>query len=183
MPSDLAHDLFEGVVPQVMTHVIKYCVQSGFFSLNYLNGQIKDFPYSSIDKANKPKTVPEIVSKFKVSQSASQMWCFFRLLPLMIGECVPLDDPKWETILMLYDVVFYVCAPALRPCHTEYLKELIEDFLESFLREFPNETLKPKFHFMLHYPDQILTFGPLVHLQTLRFEAKHSYFKELDPKK
>lgn len=80
---------------------------------------------------------------------------------------------------MLYDVVFYVCAPTLRRCHTEYLKELIEDFLESFLREFPNETLKPKFHFMFHYPDQIEQFGPLVHLQTLRFEAKHSYFKEL----
>ena len=43
IPSDLAHDLFEGVVPQVMTHVIKYLVQSGFFSLNYLNGQITDF--------------------------------------------------------------------------------------------------------------------------------------------
>lgn len=45
---------------------------------------------------------------------------------------------------MVYDVVFYICAPALRPCDTVYLKELIEDVLESFLREFPNETLKPK---------------------------------------
>lgn len=59
------------------------------------------------------------------------------------------------------------------------IKDAIEDFLEAFCHEFPDENLKPKFHFLLHYPDQILHYGPLLHIQTLRFEAKHSYFREL----
>lgn len=31
----------------------------------------------------------------------------------------------------------------------------------------------------MHYPKQTLDFGPLIHLQTIRFEGKHNYFKEL----
>ena len=37
--------------------------------------------------------------------------------------------------------------------------------------------MKPKSHFLKHYPEMIQRFGPLV--KTLRFEAKHSYFKGL----
>ena len=42
-----------------------------------------------------------------------------------------------------------------------------------------NKGLKPKFHFLIHYPTLIKKFGPLIYLWTLRFEAKHSYFKGL----
>ena len=37
----------------------------------------------------------------------------------------------------------------------------------------------PKAHFLTHYARQIRFFGPLSRCWTLRFEAKHSYFKEL----
>lgn len=40
MPSDIAHDLFEGVVCKVMTNVIKVCVSKGIFDLEYLNDRI-----------------------------------------------------------------------------------------------------------------------------------------------
>uniref|UniRef100_A0A8C6LRA2 Uncharacterized protein n=1 Tax=Nothobranchius furzeri TaxID=105023 RepID=A0A8C6LRA2_NOTFU len=43
---------------------------------------------------------------------------------------------------------------------------------------FPDQSLKPKHHYVLHYPSLILKFGPLIRLWTLRFESKHSYFKE-----
>lgn len=36
-----------------------------------------------------------------------------------------------------------------------------------------NLPLKPKFHNLTHYPDIMLKSGPLIHLSTLRFEAKH----------
>lgn len=34
-------------------------------------------------------------------------------------------------------------------------------------------------HYMIHYPRLILSYGPLVHLSCLRFEAKHQYFKRV----
>ena len=35
--------------------------------------------------------------------------------------------------------------------------------------------MKPKLHFLIHYPTMIRRFGPLI--KTLRFASKHSYFK------
>ena len=148
LPSDIAHDLFEGVIPVVLTLVIKAFVQSGFFSLNLLNEQILDFHFSDIDKSNQPKLLPKTLSKFKVSQSASQTWCLFRFLPLMIGHCIPLGNSKWECVLLLHNIVFYATSLALRACHIEYLRDMIEEFLECFLEEFPEQHLKPKFHFL-----------------------------------
>ncbi|CAC5371105.1 unnamed protein product [Mytilus coruscus] len=50
MPSDLAHDLFEGVVCDVLTNVIKYCVTEDFFSLETINNQIQKFNFCRTDK-------------------------------------------------------------------------------------------------------------------------------------
>ena len=40
---------------------------------------------------------------------------------------------------------------------------------------FPNVIMKPKGHFLQHYPAMIRTFGPVV--KTLWFESKTTYFK------
>ena len=37
------------------------------------------------------------------------------------------------------------------------------------------QNIKPKSHYLQHYPQMIKAFGPLV--KTLRFESKHGYFK------
>lgn len=34
-------------------------------------------------------------------------------------------------------------------------------------------------HYLVHYPEQLKEFGPLVNCWTLRFESKHSYFKDV----
>ena len=92
---------------------------------------------------------------------------------------VPVNDPKWQLLLNLLDVLFYVTAPSLPEADIEVIHEFISDFLESFTREFPEQHIKPKAHFLIHYPDQIKLFGPLVNVWTLRFEGEHNYFKEI----
>lgn len=44
---------------------------------------------------------------------------------------------------------------------------------------FPANRLKPKHHFLLHYPRHILNFGPPIRYWCFRFEAKHRFFKEV----
>ncbi|CAC5410253.1 unnamed protein product [Mytilus coruscus] len=179
MPSDLAHDLFEGVVCEVMTNTIGYCVREKFFTLEELNNIITKFEFCTIDKANKPTTVSNQLRNLKVKQTAAQIWCFTRFLPLMVGDKIPYNNPKWKTFLSLRDLLFYVCAPVLDRGHIMVMQDIIEEFHEYYRENFPEETVKPKFHYTLHYPKQTLEFGPLIHLQTIRFEGKHSYFKEL----
>lgn len=107
------------------------------------------------------------------------MWCFVRVLPVLVGSRVPVNNRIWECLFSLRDVLFYVCAPALAREHVLLMTDVIEEFHDSYRNCFPDETVKPKFHYTLHYPHLFMMFGPLVHLQTLRFEGKHNYFKEL----
>lgn len=177
LPSDIAHDLFEEVVSYVLTNVIKSFVSEGFFSLEDLNKSILSFKFSEVDKSNKPSKVGQVLSKLKISQSAAQMWCFVRFLPLLVGNKIPQNDRKWECILLLRDMLFYVCSPTLAREHILIMSDIIEEFHERNC--FPEEDVKPKFHYTLHHLKLAQMFGPLVHLQTLRFEGKDNYFKEL----
>lgn len=52
-------------------------------------------------------------------------------------------------------------------CYTvEYLKLLVKLFG-------PNKTLKPKHHFLIHYPRTMNYFGRLPFLNSMRFESEH----------
>ena len=55
----------------------------------------------------------------------------------------------------------------------------IADHRQLLHEVFPNFQLRPKHHFIEHYPHLIKCFGPLVHLWTMRFEGKHKVFKKI----
>ena len=179
LPSDLAHDLFEGIVPDVMQKVITHCVREEYFTLEFLNEQIETFPYSGNDKRNKPSKMATQVGSFTVKQKAVQCWCFLRLLPLMVGSKVTVGDRVWDILTSIQDVVQVCTSPQVDPALCDFLADLIEMFLEKFFTEFPENSMKPKFHYIIHYPQLMMKFGPLVHCWSLRFEGKHLYFKEL----
>lgn len=63
-------------------------------------------------------------------------------------------------------------------CQIAYLSVVIEEHIETRKVAFPNHPLKPKHHYLCHYPELTVRFGPLIRLWTLRFESKHSYFKQ-----
>uniref|UniRef100_A0A3P8Q5P5 Uncharacterized protein n=1 Tax=Astatotilapia calliptera TaxID=8154 RepID=A0A3P8Q5P5_ASTCA len=75
-------------------------------------------------------------------------------------------------------MVELICAPKIHHDQIAYLKIITEEYVHSRHTIFPNHPLKPKHHYLLHYSDLFLHFGPLIRLWTLRFESKHSYFKE-----
>ena len=97
----------------------------------------------------------------------------------MIGPKIPTDDLTWELYLLMRSITEYVTAKSLSRGHVEVLRDLIEEFMQGQIELFPNVPLKPTGHFMLHYCDQILELGPLVHLWTMRFEAKHQQFLDI----
>ena len=55
------------------------------------------------------------------------------------------------------------------------LDSQLHDFIKSYFEVFEHPKLKPKSHYLQHYPQMIKAFRPLV--KTLRFESKHGYFK------
>lgn len=66
-------------------------------------------------------------------------------------------------------------APEIHTWYLSYLTFLIGEYI-AIRKKFP-QPLRPKHHFLIHYPELILKFGPLIKVWTLRFESKHTFFK------
>lgn len=61
----------------------------------------------------------------------------------------------------------------------EILNNLIIEYIYMRQKLFPDEIMKPKHHYLLHYAYLIKIFGPTKQLWTLHFESKHQYFKQI----
>ena len=91
----------------------------------------------------------------------------------MVGAFVSQSDSAGSIYLQFLQI--RLCSPKFS--RRELILLVINyEFFPQFLNEFgENYNLKANGHFLQHYPKMIEIFGPLV--KTLRFEAKHSYFK------
>lgn len=177
-PPDILHDFFEGVVPVELARCLRALISKGYFTLSDINDSIIDFPYKWLDKKDRPH---RIAKKFAstIGGNAHENWTLLRLLPFMIGAKVPVGDPVWEIVLILKDIVEIVVASFYREETIDYLECKISEHRERLQDAFPDLKLRPKHHFIEHYPHLIRCFGPLVYVWTMRYEAKHSFFKQV----
>lgn len=177
LPPCIGHDLFEGVVASDLALYLNCFVKvKKFFTYSELNRRIRQFTYKGSDSNSTPSEVSE--KGTKLGGQATENWCLLRLLPVIIGEKITdTDDPVWQLTIQLKEVVELICAPKISIPQIALLNVQIHDYLETRKEMFPAHKLKPKHHFLTHYPALILKFGPLMRLCTMRFESKHSYFK------
>ena len=84
--------------------------------------------------------------------TASQMWCLGRFLPILIGDKVHPDCPRWENYLSHMEIMDEVFAPITTEERMDYLGMLIEDFLEEFKTLYTDRPLTPKMHYLVHIP-------------------------------
>ena len=90
---------------------------------------------------------------------ASQMWLLGRILPLIIGDHVPEDNEHWLLFLQLMEIVDLLFSPALTQDHAVYLSSLISDHHNDFSILYPDQTIIPKMHFMVHMPRLIIQYA------------------------
>ena len=179
---DIMHDLLEGVCGLEVHLVLGNLIGEGLFDLDLVNSRITSFDYATTDSRNKPSSIPfrKLQTPDGASgQTASQMWCLIRYLPLLIGDKVPEGHQQFELLLLLLECMDFIFSPEVTTGETFFLKHLIKDHHDYFLELYPDRHLKPKHHFMTHYPRQMRLLGPLLHYWTMRFEAKHRFFKRL----
>lgn len=179
-PPDLLHDLFEGIVPFELSICLKDLISKHYFTLDTLNRQISLFPYKDSDRVNKPQKISKSsFLKVTIGGNGHENWTLLRLLPLMIGSLVPENDPSWEILMDLKEIVELVVSSTLSDATLSFLQSKLNDHRELLRVTVPDQRLRPKHHYVEHYPHLIQCFGPLVELWTMRFESKHSYFKKV----
>lgn len=177
LPPDLMHDVFEGIVPYEICLVLQQLIKDNIFTLDFFNCRISNFHYSSIDARNKPET--QNLHKNTLIGTASQNWTLVRLLPLLIGDIIPKGNLMWNFFLHLKLIIEMLCSPNFTIGHLDILQFEIEDHLYKFKSLFSEFPLKPKHHYLLHYPQHILNFDPLINYWCFRFEAKHKVLKDI----
>lgn len=169
MPHDIMHDLYEGVIPHELKLLLQHCIGENYFDLDLLNERLQSFDYGYNESGDKPAPLTEVT---KIKQTASQMKLFSNILPLLVGDRVPTDNPYWECYNLLLRVCDVCTSSSLTVDSAAYLEHLIEEHHTKFKSLYPNASIIPKMHFMVHYPQQIINYGPLVHTWTMRHEAK-----------
>ncbi|CAN7944976.1 unnamed protein product, partial [Ixodes hexagonus] len=184
LPPDVMHDIHEGVLPFVLRHLLASLIASGMFSLSDLNAAVSEFSYAACDRKNRTEVISMdyIRGKANIKGNASQIFCFFRHLALYVGECVPPEHEVWKLYLSLREIVDIVMSKRVPLDEVSNLRKTIESFSKEFQAQFPTAVVPCKMHYLVHYPEYILKYGPLVHIWAMRYEAKHQYFKDITKK-
>ena len=171
----LGHDWFEGVVAEDLLLVLKYLCKNKWFTFNQLNKTIKTFQFASSDSKNRPATINP--DKKKLSGSASQIWTLLRFLHLFIDIKDEVDE-HWKLAVLAQSITELLTAHSITKAQISILHSYILEYLHERRHLFPDVHLKPKHHFLTHYPRFILRFGPPINFWTMCFESKHSFFKK-----
>lgn len=169
MPHDIMHDLYEGVVPHEFKMLLQHCLAQSYFDLDYLNHRLQSFDFGYSENGDKPALLSDAT---KIRQTASQMKLFSKIFPFLVGDRIPDTDENWICYILLLKICDICVSGVLKVDSASYLEILIEEHHTKFKTLYPATPIIPKMHFMIHYPKQIINYGPLVHTWTMRHEAK-----------
>jgi len=73
-----------------------------------------------------------------------------------MGRFVPTGDTQWESYLLLLLIADYLLAAEIHPDEVAHVKVLIEDHHSAFTNIYPDASIIPKMHYMVHMPRLIL---------------------------
>ena len=108
-----------------------------------------------------------------VSASAVPAHSAVAVVPMAVMS----TNPAIRLVSKLIKIVLLAVAFAVSQNEAEIMQKSVEEFLTDLRKLLPSFRLTAKFHYMLHYREQILRHGPLRHLWSMRFEAKHQTLK------
>lgn len=183
--NDPMHTLLEGVIPYVMGALLhslaQLCPEVNVSSINRRILQL--FGSLVVDRYNKPCELNALLQpgeEMSPKQSAAQQWALFRYLPVMLGDCIADTEEAmeyWDLLLLLQEVVDLIFAFRLNDSLLAHLTALVENFLVKFKELYPNLSVRPKMHMLLHFPTIILKNGPVRSYWCMHYERMNGLFK------
>ncbi|CAD6224369.1 GSCOCG00011773001-RA-CDS [Cotesia congregata] len=177
---DEMHDVREGIAHDDLIAILRKLTfeksDCYSFPLSELNDRLTMYDYGPIDCSNKPPLIREedIKNESKLKMTASELTTFVKLFGILIKDLVDKSNPCWDLYVLLPEIFDFTLAKKVT-------KEQILGF-ESVIRrhhllyiELTGKNLKPKHHFLLHYPEVCEQSGPISHVSSIRSESKHTH--------
>ena len=110
---DIMHDVLEGVAPLEMSLLLQHVIlREKFLTLNDYNFRLTHFDYGYTE-TNWPIAVSynHLNEGNSLKVSASQALLLMRILPLLIGDVVPTDDPSWKCFTLFLKIADIILCP------------------------------------------------------------------------
>ena len=95
----------------------------------------------------------------------------------MLSRNVQNEDIVWTFLSAMVEMYRLICATTITKNQTTVLQHYINVHFKLRKECFPEILLRPKHHFISHYPDLIRKLGPLKKYWILPIEQKHGFFK------
>lgn len=183
LPQDIMHTILEGVLQYETRLVLLHFIIEKKVSLSELNALIANHDYGYSEISDKPGPLRDSVfsssEKYKLKYKAAQSRLFLRLLPFFLTHFISVDNEYFQFLMVLSQIVQIIYAPVIKRDSIQNLKELISEHLSHFKAIFPENSIIPKQHYLIHIPTMITLNGPLIRSSCFAFESAHIYFKRL----
>ncbi|XP_066595370.1 uncharacterized protein [Prorops nasuta] len=169
---DVMHDVLEGICQYDLGSILYHFTYTDkYFKLEDVNILIKSFDYGC-NKNKPPEILYSHLKKKRLIMSASEMCVLVRHFSLIFGSYIVKEHPVWQLLIQLQQLVQLLVSPHHHYNIQYILKTKITDYLRTLNSVFPN-SLRPKHHFLVHYPRVFVASGPLWNLSSMRFESKN----------
>lgn len=176
---DLMHDVMEGVIPFLLRNLFLYCVIKKILTKDQIVDRIRDFNFGHLFKNSKPSFFD--LDKKNLNQNASQIYCLMVNVPFILFDKKDELNELWICVQSLLRVMQIIFSDSILESDLIELKRCIETHLKSYMDVF-KEKLKPKHHFLTHYPSVIRLLGPVKKFWMMRMESKHKFFTDFSRK-
>lgn len=173
---DVLHDILEGICQYDLGQILYTLIKTKkCLKLTELNLLTKGFEYGP-NKNMPPEILLTHIMRKRLSMTGAEMFTFIRHIPLILAHVVSEADDTWELILLLQKIVEICMAKNLSKNTHTIFRQLVGDYLQMLTTIFPG-CLKPKHHFLTHYPTVFQVSGPFSNMSSIRYESKHRLAK------
>lgn len=173
LPPCYGHDLFLGCFSYDIILIFNRLVQKRLIGEKYLQSRMNYL----LKKLNLNSKIKLNLKKKCVTSKAVDFWHLIMILPLLVMKKERVyDDESFELLMLMKQITDLVAAPIISHRQIAMLSLSINHYLQLRTQLFVTP-LRPKHHYLSHYPDLILQFGPLHVFCTMKGERKHSFFK------
>lgn len=172
----IMHDIFEGVGAFALEEVFGYCINHKIATFQQIQSMVHCYNFGVLSKKNIPSKIN--LDKKNLGQNASQALCLILHIPYILSVFKNELENVWDIVTTLLQIIQIVMSKEIKESDINRLAELIQKHLMC-MKTYFNKRLKPKHHFLLHYPTVIRQMGPVIYLWTMRMEGKHQYFKQI----
>jgi hypothetical protein len=181
LPFDCMHDWLEKQAACDAQSVILALVKQGKFSLEKYNHLLSSLKFQSYESADRP--LPIKANSDKICGKALCVCLHLRIMPLLVSQLMGEDSRNdlLDLLLLMHQLNEIIMSDRLAPGDITEFESLLVDFFEkrqTCSEQCPGafKKLTPKAHFLEHYPQQMIRYGPLIGVWTARFEGKHRDF-------